>query len=346
MASSVSDLAVWEEIERSESYLVCSMFEEAVTLSSSTLRRLRDNKSTETQGLDLIEMLEAAGMVLVQSLKELGRTSEIFDELKALFGSIPAIPAEVIITGSCFQISEGSLIVREFLEEFLSKWRYVDGQYVLADAEPNVAYSEGHGGSVVLEVDDYLKVVELYVGKVLNDMDLAISWVEKAAIPPEKQQALLRRLHSLYSLKDPNRSSTSQGSSSTFLADRHEACSCEKDLSISKGAPTIRMNTQGLPNRENDTGQAVLKSRGRTKPQLLWFCITTFNKTIFNRKIFLGCLIFLISYVLRRKRATLKRILIRQSLAVKKALVDLWQLAFSYQLNPLASIQPVPTATH
>lgn len=73
MASSVSDLAVWEEIERSESYLVCSMFEEAVTLSSSTLRRLRDNKSTETQGLDLIEMLEAAGMVLVQSLKELGR---------------------------------------------------------------------------------------------------------------------------------------------------------------------------------------------------------------------------------------------------------------------------------
>lgn len=33
------------------------------------------------------------------------------------------------------------------------------------------------------------------------------------------------------------------------------------------------------------------------------------------------------------------------ALSVKKALVDLWQLAFSYQVNPLAAVQPVPTAT-
>jgi len=31
--------------------------------------------------------------------------------------------------------------------------------------------------------------------------------------------------------------------------------------------------------------------------------------------------------------------------AAKKDIADLWQLAFSYQLKPLAEIQPLPTAT-
>jgi len=32
-------------------------------------------------------------------------------------------------------------------------------------------------------------------------------------------------------------------------------------------------------------------------------------------------------------------------MAVKRALVDLWQLAFSYQVNPLAAVQPLSAAT-
>ncbi|MBA0553729.1 hypothetical protein Gohar_006633 [Gossypium harknessii] len=35
----------------------------------------------------------------------------------------------------------------------------------------------------------------------------------------------------------------------------------------------------------------------------------------------------------------------RQALLVKKCLVDLWELAFSYQVNPLAAIQPLSAAT-
>jgi hypothetical protein len=31
--------------------------------------------------------------------------------------------------------------------------------------------------------------------------------------------------------------------------------------------------------------------------------------------------------------------------AAEKAIADLWQLAFSYQANPLAAVQPLPTAT-
>lgn len=36
----------------------------------------------------------------------------------------------------------------------------------------------------------------------------------------------------------------------------------------------------------------------------------------------------------------------KQASSLKKALADLWELAFSYQVNPLAAVQSLPTATH
>lgn len=95
---------------------------------------------------------------------------------------------------ACFKISEGSYSgVREFLEDFLSKWRYVDERYyVVLDAENNVDISQGCNDHFVLGVDQYFEVVEVYavtlLGTVLNDVDLAISWIEKAALPEEKRQ--------------------------------------------------------------------------------------------------------------------------------------------------------------
>ena len=35
----------------------------------------------------------------------------------------------------------------------------------------------------------------------------------------------------------------------------------------------------------------------------------------------------------------------RHAQYMKKAVVDLWQLAFSYQVNPLAAAQPLPSST-
>lgn len=57
------------------SFLVCCMFNEAASLASSVLRRLCDKECTGPM-MEIIEfndMLESAGMVFVQSLKELGR---------------------------------------------------------------------------------------------------------------------------------------------------------------------------------------------------------------------------------------------------------------------------------
>lgn len=49
----------------------------------------------------------------------------------------------------------------------------------------------------MLGVDKYLEVAEIYVltllGKVLNDMDRAISWVENASLPDDRRQVF--RIH-------------------------------------------------------------------------------------------------------------------------------------------------------
>ncbi|GMP37044.1 hypothetical protein CsSME_00008924 [Camellia sinensis var. sinensis] len=97
---SASNHAIWEEIERSESYLVSCMYEEATSIASSVLRDLCHNKfikaGEETQ---LNDMLESASMVLVQSWKELRRTQDILNELLLLFGSVTDIPVQVFLAG-------------------------------------------------------------------------------------------------------------------------------------------------------------------------------------------------------------------------------------------------------
>ncbi|XP_059634639.1 protein APEM9 isoform X2 [Cornus florida] len=280
MATSVSNRPIWEEIERSESYLVCCMFEEAVSLASSVLRRLCDNECTEgREDIELNDMLESAGMVLVQSLKELGRTIEILNELKLLFGSVTGIPVQVLLTGVYFQISEAPSGVREFLEEFLSKWRYVDEQYyVLATAEANVSYVEGCEGRFMLGVDEYLEVVEVYVitflGMVLGEMDLAISWVEKATLPEEKRQELLRRLHSLCSSK---LTSSSHGSLEPSLAD---------ELDTSEGSPKA-LKAHFPSNGDDDKRKAILKLYGQGVPCFWWFRTINLKFGFLRDKLFL-----------------------------------------------------------
>ncbi|XP_015581889.2 protein APEM9 isoform X3 [Ricinus communis] len=201
MALMDSNPATWEEIERSESYLVASMYEEAASVASSVLNKICNknsiNSNVKDQGgeeFELNDMMLSAGMVLVQSLSQLGRGSDILKELKQLFMSVDAIPVQVLLTGVCFQISEGSLLgVREFLEEFLGKWNFVEGRhYVLVDARIDANLQEGYDKSSILGVDEYMEVAEIYavtlLGTALKDLDLAISWVEKAALPEERQQ--------------------------------------------------------------------------------------------------------------------------------------------------------------
>ncbi|XP_006297941.2 protein APEM9 isoform X1 [Capsella rubella] len=328
---------IWAEIELSESYLVSSMYEEAKSLSSSILRRIFGNidaLSEEALGdHQLHDMLESAGMVLVQSLHGIGRTVEIVNELRNAFGVIAAIPVQVFLTGICLQISNGSYLgVREILEDFFSIWVYKDNHYILNDAGVD---AKGFHGKISLDIDEFLEVVELYtfgvLAKVSDDVGLAISWVEKAALPEERRQGILRRLHSLLSLKTAN---------------VPEASSFEDSSSYA-----VVNNSKSLSNEKNDKIDSVLKFSKQHEPSPLWSShplslkIGNTQFSMSKGKVAISLVGLIICYALKRKRAALVWIIRRQMESTRKAFVDFWKLAFSYQVNPLAAIQSIPSST-
>ncbi|XP_024028374.1 protein APEM9 isoform X2 [Morus notabilis] len=332
------------------------MYEEAASLASSILKELCKRTSDMPEFMESLsdvefhDILESTAMVLLQSLHQLHRASEILNELKQSFPSVAAIPVQVLLTGVCFQIPENSSGVREFLEEFLSKWRLAnESYYVLAGTEANIDNVEVCDERFVLGVDKYLDVVEVYVMKLLlttpHDVNLAITWVEKAELPEEKQQGLLRRLHSLHSVKATN---SSRGYSSPLSVENHKIHSSNVEkLNMSDGSPEVLDNGNYPLNREKSRKQTVLRLSKRVEPCFWW--IRTINLKFGNAqvviskgKIALGFMILLAYWISRRKRASLKGIVQNQALFIKKAVVDLWQLAFSYQVNPLAAVQSPP----
>ncbi|XP_047964382.1 protein APEM9 isoform X2 [Salvia hispanica] len=316
--------SIWEQVDIAENYLVCCLFDEAASLSSSILKQLLQNNNRINQVSEFpesfedewIDMLESAGMILVQSMKQLARTSEILKDFKLLFGSLNLIPVQVFVAGVCFQLSEGlSSIAQGFLEEFVNSWT----------------------------VDKYLEVVELYVvtllATTLKDTNLAISWVEKAVLPIEKRQVLLRRLQSMSS----SVTSSSQTSlyKPEFLKDQTPYNAHQKD------------NAPGFPTHEqnNNTAKAeILKLSRNRVPYFLWF--PTFSVKLGNvqlsipsGKFLLASLLLIMFYITRKKQVMLKRFLVKHALSFRKAFLDLWQLAFSYQVNPLAAVQTLPNST-
>lgn len=93
--------------------------------------------------------------------------------------------------------------VRESLEEFLSMWECVDEKhYILASTEKNIGNMVGYRSPTLLVVDKYLEVVEVYVVTLLavlqRDVNFAMSWVEKAALPEQKRQVTVVALSSSY----------------------------------------------------------------------------------------------------------------------------------------------------
>ncbi|CAN1185729.1 Protein APEM9 [Linum perenne] len=381
--------AIWEEIDRSESYLVCSKYEEAASVASAVLERIRKYGSDSTLQFkhndEFFQVKESAGMVLVQSLNELGRASNILSELKELFGYSVAIPAEVLLTGYasllfplfrirkyteflflmedtvhntfseslqgknvnlvifhrvCFQISAGSLVgIKEFLEDFLSKWIFVDGRfYVLGGAESTIKVHEEGDRRNSLDVETFLAVAEVYavtlLGKYSKEFDLAISWLEKAALPEENRQVLLRRLHSMYSVKTSNEVHGSSASAENNW-----------DLHGLEGSSMVA-KTNYMPDGES---ARILDISRRKNHPVWWFrCINVkfgnMQVAVTNGKIVVSCIVIFLCYILQKKQAALTRTVRKQVLSIKKSLIDLWQLAFSYQVNPLAAVQPIPAA--
>ncbi|XP_020888986.1 protein APEM9 isoform X2 [Arabidopsis lyrata subsp. lyrata] len=261
---------------------------------------------------------------------------EIVNELRDVFGEVAAIPVQVLLTGICLQISNGSYSgVCEILEEFFSIWVYKDSHYILNDAGVS---AKGFHEKNCLDIDEYMEVVELYtfgvLAKVSNDIGLAISWVEKAALPEERRQGILRRLHSLLSFKTAN---------------VPDASSFEENSKDSSYA--VVNNKKSLANEKKDKIDSVLKLSKQHEPWSLWSShplslkVGNTQFSMSRGKFAISLVGLIICYALKRKRAALIRIIRRQMESTRKAIVDFWKLAFSYQVNPLAAIQSIPSTT-
>ncbi|XP_010693710.1 protein APEM9 isoform X1 [Beta vulgaris subsp. vulgaris] len=339
--SSALDSVTWEEIDLAESYLVSGMFEEAAALASSISTRLCDYRHTYSEDEILWHnMMESSVMVLVQAWRETGRTSDILNELKSYFGSVTEIPVHVVLTGACVQLSGGHPSrVRDFLEDFLARWQF-NNEKDHVSVRPNVRKNDVvlSAKRSTLEVDQYLKVVEFYatlLGMVLNDVDHALSWVEQAQLPEEARQDLLRRLVSLNSLK----SSSSLGAVSVSM-DEEPECHPLSLKEVKQSDKTMTVLSTQCHNSVVDTKHSIWISLQNMTQKTCHSVIAS------KGKIFIGCLIFLICYFIRKKRETIKRVVLRRVLSMKQALTDLWKLAFSYQVNPLAAVQPLPTSAN
>ncbi|KAK9672803.1 hypothetical protein RND81_12G125700 [Saponaria officinalis] len=313
------------------------MFDNAADLASSILTRMHDdifaNATTE-----FADMLESAAMVLVQSWRECGRTSDLMNELQHYFRSVTEIPVQVILHSGRIQVSSGNPSgLRKFFEEFLAKWQFQNERY-FAFTSSNLQENDQAECDTqsTLEVVEYLEVVEFYaltlLAGVLNDVDHAIIWIEKAQLPEEARQDLLRRLLSLNHLKS---TSSKNGALSSPLAEEPESHpSSLKEV------------------KESDKLETVLSTRGQRGmdglKQSIWSRLQNITTryssylAVSNGRVLFGCLIFLICYFFRKKRETIKRVVQSRALALKQAIVDLWQLAFSYQVNPLAAVQSLP----
>ncbi|KAF5958913.1 hypothetical protein HYC85_006138 [Camellia sinensis] len=160
-----------------------------------------------------------------------------------------------------------------------------------------MGYMEGSGGSALLGGDKYLEVVQVYVvtllGMVVGDIDHAICWVEKATLPEEKGQNLLRRLNSLFS----------QGPCIitrfrlALPGDKRETHSSLIQQNTSEGPPEALKTSYPFKGK-NDMKLVILKLSQRV-PCFWWVCTITFKfgngqLVISNGKIVFGCLMILI----------------------------------------------------
>ncbi|XP_019425067.1 PREDICTED: uncharacterized protein LOC109333942 [Lupinus angustifolius] len=265
--------ATWEEIDVAETYLICSMYQQAASTASSNLNRLSQSPFPHAHvQLDV-------GRVDVQH--HIPRSQETFLNAKSdlhyyLYKLIIHYTKTLRCSffslfccwfKACSQIEQGSDLdhVQQYLEDFLNGWNPVDPQYATLIAEPNVDCETRYGRHFVLEIDQYLQLVELYVvtllATVLKHVDLAISWVENnASLPEENRQALLRRLHSMHSLKSTTLNSPTDNIKAYSL----------KELNACEGS-TKALSGKHANNKKYASKEAVLKLSERIEPYLCYF---------------------------------------------------------------------------
>ncbi|XP_015693776.1 protein APEM9 [Oryza brachyantha] len=341
---------LWKQIDEAERYLVSGLFEQAVSIAlyvSSKVHSAAMQSSCDHD--ELLEMLELAGMVLVQALKELKRTSEMFIQLKTIYGSVASIPLKIFIIGATMQMAEGSVSdLRPIFEEYLAKWRYTDDQiYVL-----NEGKNSSSNGLVVMSVmapEQYFELAELYTVTLLSvvshDTKAAISWTESSELMDQNRQDLLKKLHALQSAANLG-VKPSESTERNLITSQNGSTSPAHEDAPKGSAPMYNGSVNGLRKALPKSIQPPFQHvTNQFDPLFWWFHsfrikLGKIHVVLPSGKVmFLFSLLFSTMYILRRKGAALKRTAFQQLSSLRRAFLDALQLAFSTQMNPLAAVQ-------
>ncbi|XP_062178917.1 protein APEM9-like [Phragmites australis] len=353
MGASAQESGLWKQIDDAEYYLVSGSFEQAVSTALCVADQIRmASLENACDHRELLEMLESAGMVLVQALKELRRTSEMFVQLKTMFGSVASVPVKVFLTGATMQMAAGSgSDLTSIFEEYLAKWRYTDEVYVL-DGGQDIS-SNGFVITSVMSTEQYLEVAELYTVTFLSivsqESETAITWAEKAELTQKDRQNLLNKLQALQSAAKKN-SSTALGVKQT--AERNISTSTNGSVpSVHEDAPNTVPAYNGLKKGSQEKNQpSIQRVTNQFDPMFWWFHLVRVRLGKIHivlpsgKLMLLFSLLFSTVFLLRRKTAGLKRTVFRHASSLRRAFFDALQLAFSVQMNPLAAVQQVPQA--
>jgi len=354
MGASAQESGLWKQIDDAEDYLLSGLFEQAVSAALSVSDQIRTvSLEAECDRDELLDILESAGMVLVQALKELRRTSEMFVQLNSMFGSVASVPAKVFLTGATMQMAAGSgSELRAIFDEYLAKWRYTDDEVYVLNGGQEISLN-GFVVTPVMSTKQYLEVAELYTVTFLcivsQDSETAISWAEKAELSEQGRQDLLKKLYALRSAAN-KKPSTVEGVKQT----------AERNISTSTNdsAPLLHEDAPTTAPVHNSLKKVQLKSTqsstqhftNQFDPLFWWFHSVRlrFGKIHIvlpsGKLMLLFSLLFSTIYVLRRKTAGLKRTVFQHASSLRRAFIDALQLAFSVQMNPLAAVQQVPQA--
>ncbi|CAL4959736.1 unnamed protein product [Urochloa decumbens] len=317
MGASAQELAFWKQIDDAEDYLLGGLFEQAVSTALSVSDQIRTvSLETECDHDKLLDILESAGMVLVQALKELRRTSDMFVQLKKMFGSVASVPSKVFHAGATIQMAAGSgSDLRPIFEDYLAKWRYRNDEvYVLNGGQDSS--SNGFVITSVMSSKQYVEVAELYTVTFLSivsqHIETAISWAEKAELTQQGRQELLKKLYALRSAAN-KKPSTVEGVKQT--AERTVSTSTNGSTpSLHEDAPGTAPVYDSLKKVQVKSTRSSIQHVGNQFDPLFWWFHSVHLKfgkihTVLpsGKCMLLFLLLFSTIYVLRRKAAGLKR---------------------------------------
>ncbi|CAK9857887.1 unnamed protein product [Sphagnum jensenii] len=348
---------------------LCAPIEERDDLERDSEEAIQEVGTSDREA-----MLESAGMVLLQAYHALGRVGDYFSSLRILNTQISEFPPSVLVAGVCLQISAGVLLeARAALEEFLAVWASNNTREVsspvaghLGKYRSAVVVSSSINGEsssrIFLTEEKFGGIAEIYVVQVLvkgfRDPKSAVEWIQHANLTQDKRMELLKKVHSTTVTASTNVATSPVASSvaAEVVTGRNEPAKSDGSLESSDNCSEVKLNANRSLLRAKTSALwksfslpdvffsmrmllelAVVRLSAASSSRWGYLPTAVHN----HRALTIGALMSLFLFLLLRERHYLRRFAIKSLSAIQAGVSDLWQLAFSMQINPLAAVQPL-----